>query len=102
MNLRLWSPEEEQELVRLYVEEELSVSEIAEHFSKKTRSIISKLVQLKVYKKPTEDKPEKRSVKNMLLELEQMLGIEIDGLNLNKKSNLEKVVDGIKLKVEGN
>lgn len=102
MNLRLWSPEEEQELIRLYVEEEFSVAEIAEHFNKKTRSIISKLVQLKVYKKPTDDKPEKRSVKGMLLELEQTLGIEFDGLNLNKKANLEKVVEGVKLKIKGN
>ena len=38
----------------------------------------------------------------MLLELEQMLGIEFDGLNLNKKSNLEKVVEGVKIKIEGN
>ena len=36
----------------------------------------------------------------MVIELENILGIEIEGLNLTKKSNLEKVVDGIKLKIQ--
>jgi hypothetical protein len=35
----------------------------------------------------------------MVIELEQILGIEIEGLNLTKKSNLERVVDGIKNKL---
>ena len=36
----------------------------------------------------------------MILELEKILDIEIEGLNLTKKTNLEKVVDGIKLKLQ--
>jgi transposase-like protein len=97
---RAWSPEEELELINLYVQEGLEVLDIAEHFDKKPRSIISKLVQLKIYKKHVEEKADKRSVKSMILELEKILDIEIEGLNLTKKTNLEKVVDGIKLKLQ--
>jgi transposase-like protein len=100
MNGKAWSPEDELELIKLYTEEELDVVDIAEHFGKKPRSIISKLVQLKVYQKPEDDKPDKRSVKSMVIDLEKILGIEIEGLNLTKKSNLEKVVDGIKIKLQ--
>lgn len=100
MNNRAWSPEEELELIRLYNEEKLDVVEIADYFEKKPRSIISKLVQLKIYRKPSDDREDKRSVKSMVLELEKMLDIEIEGLNLTKKSNLERVVDGIKNKLQ--
>ena len=100
MNGKAWNPEEELELIRLYTEDELEVTEIAEHFGKKPRSIISKLVQLKIYQKPNDDRPDKRSVKSMVIELERILDIEIEGLNLTKKSNLEKVVDGIKIKLQ--
>ena len=100
MNGKAWNPEEEEELIRLYSDEELDVIDIAEHFGKKPRSIISKLVQLRKYQKPNDDKPDKRSVKSMVIELERILGIEIEGLNLIKKANLEKVVDGIKFKLQ--
>ena len=33
---RAWSPEEELELINLYVQEELEVLDIAEHFDKNT------------------------------------------------------------------
>ena len=36
----------------------------------------------------------------MVIELEKILEIEIEGLNLTKKSNLERVVDGIKNKLQ--
>jgi len=100
MNGKAWSDEEEIELIKLYTEDELDVQDIADHFGKKTRSIISKLVQLKIYRKPEDEKTSKRSVKSMVIELENILGIDIEGLNLTKKSNLEKVVDGIKLKIQ--
>lgn len=100
MNNRAWSPEEELELTRLYNDEKQEVGEIADYFEKKPRSIISKLVQLKIYRKPSDDKEDKRSVKSMVIELEKMLDIEIEGLNLTKKSNLERVVDGIKNKLQ--
>jgi hypothetical protein len=96
MNNRVWSPEEELELTKLYTEDNKDVVEIADYFEKKPRSIISKLVQLKIYRKPSEDKEDKRSVKSMVMELESILNIELDGVNLSKKSNLEKVVYGVK------
>jgi hypothetical protein len=96
---KAWSEEEEVELIKLYTEENKDVMQIADYFDKKPRSIISKLVQLKIYKKPSEEKEDKRSVKSMVIELEHILGIEIEGLNLTKKSNLERVVDGIKNKL---
>ena len=99
MNVRVWSPEEEAELLRLYIKEEYDIEEIAEAFNKNTRSIISKLVQLKVYKKIEADRPARRSVKSMILELEILLGISINGVNLTKKANLETLVDAIKNKV---
>lgn len=99
MNVRVWSPEEEAELIRLYVKEEYSVEEVAEAFNKNTRSIISKLVQLKVYKKADQEKPAKRSVKSMIVELEEILGVSIDGVNLTKKANLAALVDAVKRKV---
>jgi transposase-like protein len=99
MNVRIWSFEEEAELLTKYVEQEQSIKEIAEFFGKNERSIISKLVQLKAYKKPEErEKPAKRSVKNLLAELEELLHIELDGINLSKKRNLEIIVDALKEK----
>jgi transposase-like protein len=100
MNVRVWSKEEEDELISLYCEQEYDITDIAEHFGKNTRSIISKLVQLKVYKKPEIDKSGKRSVKSMILDLEKMLGITLEGVNLSKKSNLEILVDAVKLRLE--
>ena len=35
----------------------------------------------------------------MVIELEDMLGISIDGVNLTKKTNLEALVDAIKLRL---
>jgi hypothetical protein len=100
MNVRVWNEEEEAELVKLYLTDEMEVTDIAEYFGKNNRSIISKLVQLKIYKKPEIDKSGKRSVKSMIIDLESMLGITLDGVNLSKKSNLEILVDAVKLRFE--
>lgn len=96
--LKVWSDKDEEELLFLYCDQKMNVYDIARHFKRKHRSIISKLVQLKVYEKP--EKPPRRSIKTMILELENMLNIEIEGVNLSKKSNLEKVVDSIREYVE--
>ena len=96
---KAWSDEEEEKLKLLYVDQGLDVYEVAEHFKKGHRSVISKLVQMKIYRKPEEDKEEKRRVKNMIREIEDMLGIEIEGLNLTKKSNLELLTDALKAKI---
>jgi transposase-like protein len=102
MNVRVWSAAEEEELLRLYCENDMSVTEIAEHFVKNNRSIISKLVQLKVYKKPNTNRKNKRSVKNMVIYLEKVLNIRLDGVNLSRKANLEILVDAIKLRFDQN
>lgn len=100
MIARAWSNEQAQQLKNLYLNEEKSIEELAETFDRNTRSVISKLVQLKIYKKPEVVKEEKRTVKRMIAELEEMLDVKLDGLNLNKKSNLEIVVDAVREKLE--
>ena len=53
MSIKAWSDDQEVELIRLYTEEgQKDVHKLAEHFSKGYRSVISKLVQLKIYEKP--------------------------------------------------
>ena len=101
MSIKAWNDEQEAELIKLYNEEnQKDVYELASHFSKGYRSVISKLVQLKIYEKPIiEDEDRSQTVKVMLRELEDMLGIEVDGVNLNKKENLFKLVNAIKQKV---
>ena len=101
MSVKAWNDEQEAELIKLYNEKgQKDVHELANHFSKGYRSVISKLVQLKIYEKPIiEDEDRSQTVKVMLRELEDMLGIEVDGVNLNKKENLFKLVNAIKQKV---
>jgi hypothetical protein len=101
MSVKAWNDEQEIELIKLYTEEgQKDVHELANHFSKGYRSVISKLVQLKIYEKPIiEDEDRSQTVKVMLRELEDMLGIEVDGVNLNKNENLFKLVNAIKQKV---
>jgi len=51
MSIKAWNDEQEAELTRLYLEEEIKdVHELASIFEKGYRSVISKLVQLKIYK----------------------------------------------------
>jgi predicted transcriptional regulator len=98
MSVKTWSDEQEQELIKLYQEDDIvDVHELAKHFGKGYRSVISKLVQLKIYKKPIIEEEEKtQTVKVMLRDLEDMLNIEIEGTNLNKKENLTKLVHALK------
>ncbi len=102
MSIKAWSDEQEVELIHMYTEEnEKDVHKLAEHFSKGYRSVISKLVQLKIYEKPEIEEDDKSlTVKVMLRELEEILNIEVDGVNLNKKENLYKLVNAIKQKVK--
>ena len=101
MSVKAWSDEEEQKLIKMYADDGLKdVHEIGESFGKGYRSVISKLVQLKIYEKPQVDEAEKgQTVKVMLRELEQMLGIQIEGTNLNKKENLSQLLNSIKSKI---
>jgi hypothetical protein len=104
MSIKTWSSEQELELVALYTTEQIKdVHQLAEHFEKGYRSVISKLVQLKVYEKPQiEEEIKAQTVKTMLRELESMLSIDIDGTNLNKKENLTKLVEALRIKLNGN
>lgn len=101
MSVKAWSDEQEAELIRLYTEEHMKdVNELGDYFGKGYRSVISKLVQLRIYEKPSdEDREGSRTVKTMLRDLEQMLDIEIEGTNLNKKSNLTNLVVALERKL---
>jgi len=102
MSIKAWSDDQEVELIRLYTEEgQKDVHELAKYFSKGYRSVISKLVQLKIYEKPEiaeEDKSQ--TVKVMLRELEDILVIQVEGTNLNKKENLSQLLEAIKKRIQ--
>jgi hypothetical protein len=102
MSIKTWSDDQEKELISLYKTKDVKdVHVLASHFGKGYRSVISKLVQLKVYEKPqTEEDNKTQTVKIMLRELEDMLDIEIEGTNLNKKENLVKLVEALKNKLK--
>ena len=102
MSVKAWNDEQEAELIKMYTEENVKdVYELASHFAKGYRSVISKLVQLKIYEKPViEEEDRSQTVKVMLRELEDILEIEVEGVNLNKKENLVKLLNAIKQKVK--
>ena len=103
MSIKAWSNEQEDELIFLYTTDGMKdVHELAKHFGKGYRSGISKLVQLKIYEKPElEEENKGQTVKVMLRELEDILDIQIQGTNLNKKENLSALLESIKRKVNG-
>jgi len=102
MSIKAWNDDQEAELIKMYSEDGVKdVYKLAEHFSKGYRSVISKLVQLKIYEKPeTKEEDKSLTVKVMLRELEDLLGIEVDGTNLNKKENLSALLNAIKKRLE--
>ena len=101
MSIKAWSDQDEKQLIFLYVEDELKdVHELSIIFKKGYRSVISKLVQLKIYEKPSnKEQAPNKTVKMMLRELEDVLEIEIEGVNLNKKENLKNLLDAVLIKV---
>ena len=101
MSIKAWSDQDEKQLIFLYVEDELKdVHELAIIFKKGYRSVISKLVQLKIYEKPSnKEQAPNKTVKMMLRELEDVLEIEIEGVNLNKKENLKNLLESVLRKV---
>jgi len=101
MSIKAWSDEQEAKLISLYTEDSIKdVHELATFFGKGYRSVISKLVQLKIYQKPEEFEDNKtKTVKTMLREIEEHLDIEIEGINLNKKENLVKLVTALHAKL---
>ena len=101
MSVKAWNDEQEAELIKMYTEDDIKdVYKLASHFSKGYRSVISKLVQLKIYEKPEINEEDKsQTVKVMLRELEDILGIEVEGTNLNKKENLSALLEAIKKRI---
>ena len=101
MSVKAWSDDQENELISLYTNEGIKyVHDLAKHVGKGYRSVISKLVQLKIYEKPEINEADKgQTVKVMLRELEELLKIQIEGTNLNKKENLYKLLTTIKDKL---
>ena len=102
MSVKAWNDDQEAELIKMYTEEGIKdVYKLASHFSKGYRSVISKLVQLKIYEKPEINEDDKsQTVKIMLRELEDILEIQVEGTNLNKKENLAKLLDAIKKRIK--
>ena len=102
MSVKAWSDEQENELISLYTNDGIKdVHDLAKHFVKGYRSVISKLVQLKIYEKPETSEADKgQTVKVMLRDLEELLEIQIEGTNLNKKENLYKLLIAIKGKLD--
>ena len=101
MSVKAWNDEQEAELIKMYTEDDVKdVYKLASHFSKGYRSVISKLVQLKIYEKPEiNDEDKSQTVKVMLRELEDILNIRVDGTNLNKKENLSMLLNAIKERI---
>ena len=99
IGIKAWSNEEEEKLNQMYQEKTQEIEKIAAFFNKGHRSIISKLVNMGIYIKPEITKENSRTVKTMLRDIETILEIEIEGFNLNKKSNLLALVEALERKV---
>lgn len=102
MSIKAWDDDQEATLIKMYVEEDIKdVQLLAKHFGKGYRSVISKLVQLRIYVKPEVIKEDKiETVKVMLRELKAILDLDEDITNLNKKDNLAKLLVAIKNRLE--
>ena len=99
MSVKAWNDEEETKLIKMYTEDGVKdVYQLAEYFQKGYRSVISKL---EIYEKPEVDETQKgQTVKVMLRQIEELLEIQIEGTNLNKKENLSSLLDAIKSKIK--
>ena len=64
MSIKAWSDQDEKQLIFLYTEDDLKdVHELATIFNKGYRSVISKLVQLKIYEKPSDKEQEPKKTR---------------------------------------
>jgi len=97
MSLKAWEDKDTEKLIDLYVNrKEQDVHKLAKVFNKGYRSVISKLVQLKIYEKPINTIEKAPTVKMMVLEIEGMFGIQLNGYNLNNKQNLTILLKELK------
>lgn len=100
MGIKTWCDEDEKELIELYTSGQMTdVYELAEYYGKGHRSVISKLVQLKIYIAPKDLKKKKPTVKQMVIELEDILDIQLDNTNLTRKDTMYTILQGIKKKL---
>lgn len=102
MTTSFWS-DKEQDLIAAYQFEKCP-HKLAKHFGTNYRSVISKLVSLEIYEKPTRTKRDGKTAKQLWLEIENTLNIRFEwqnwGVNLGKKENLEILVSALKAKLE--
>ena len=98
-----WNPEEEAKLKDLYETQGISDPfDLLKNFEGKNhRSIISKLVQMRIYVKPEKEPLQvHNTVKSLISRLEKVLDIELLGSNLTKKDNLIVLVEAIEKKLQ--
>lgn len=107
MGTKKWLDKEKEELRDMYINETQDVRIIAEHFGgkKNYRSVISKLVNMKIYIQPKKDKQlNKTTIKYYISELENLLNIKLENKNnhtrttpdINMKSNLTLILEAVK------
>lgn len=97
---KVWTDEQEEELIHLYTTVTRDIDKICDILGKKKRSVISKLVQLKIYIKPEIESSPKITIKSLLRDLENLLEINLEGMNLSKKDNLIILVNAIREKLK--
>ena len=91
-----WIHEDEETLRVLYEQEGITDPyQLGLILNKNHRAVISKLVQLKIYKKSEESENKVRTTKTLMFDLERLLNIEIEGDNVHSKRNLLKIVRSI-------
>lgn len=92
----MYSDQETQQLLELYKYK--TTKEIADELQKSERSVIAKLVREGVYQKlPRYTKKTGLTKKEILSELENLVGFEVEGLAPAKKETLNNILDFIKV-----
>ena len=107
MGIRQYTDEETSDLEHIYLKVSQDIDEIAEALGRDRRSVIAKLVSMKIYINPPE-KEKKRTGKMLIRQLEDMLDIRFENhlnslgqINLNGKANLGLIMDAVKQIREG-
>ena len=74
--------------------EGMSIQDLADKYNKQPRSLISKLVHLKIYVPPVKEK----CITNKMLyrELEEITDIQFESSSLHKKQDIEKLLEWIR------
>ena len=90
---RAYSDEQVLKLRQLYLEEQLSLEEIAEELDKSVPSIRSKLVKEGIYQKSDKKSTRKSgpSIKELVRDIENITGLHFEGLMRANKQDLVKL-----------